>query len=729
MAVADLIIRLKDQASSGLGRLGGAMGGFTKQTAQAASGAGGLAGAMRDGILQADAIKFGIQKATEAIGFMNSKFEEAKNLQLEQINAASSFAALTGQSSEQAARFIENLNSRLAVSAASLPGATQDYKALAIAVQDNVLEAFKDPSGTLNQKGFEDTLISMSESFGALTAASTRDIGNTSLGLSKALGGASVAELRSIAFFEQNPVILNEIEKQLKAQGKELKDLSIADRVKLLQTIGQKFITDDFKRQAGESVDGLLQSFNSMLFDPGAGIFGIMRDLDPATDGVQSAFSSMNQVLIEVIGSNGVLTQFGDILKAAGVELVDPMAVLKGAIDFAVGGLKRVNQGLTYLKDFIKAGGSLGDAFRLGLALFPRFDAQSIVDQGIGFFTNFGDRVGEMIGKLGGMVAPLFNQGVQIIGGYFTSGDAAKKLYEISVAYGGMLGKMNGAVISFLSQIDYPQLLITIGRVTLGVIGAIGIAVAGLIGGWAIGILPGLGAAIGNIGGSIWRSLDDYLLALGQTAIDAIGLLMMPIRATIGRIPGIGGVVQGILDAQLGALQALLTGGLGGMFTYIINTGKSIITAVQQKMGEVVNEARSLPVIGSVVNALVPPTPGNAIAAGARYSGQIGWAAGGFLGDLFGAAQTEMRRMPTGANLMLANSSETILPAGMLGTLIRTLVPVAAPNVNVAAPAASGGNTFNITVNGGNGDPQAIAQAVIAAIQSQFEAEMDVQIG
>lgn len=699
MAIVDLIIRLKDSASSGIGRIGGALSGLSGKAGDAATKTQGLAGAITQGVLQANAITFAIGKANEAVGFLNGKFEEAKNLQLEQINAATTFAALTGQSSDQASRFIEKLNDSLAKSAATLPGATQDYKQLAIAVQDNVLDAFKDPSGTLNQAGFEKTLISMSESFGALTAASTRDIGNTSLGLSKALGGASVSELRQIAFFEQNPVILNEIEKRLKSMGKEMKDLNIKERVQLIEEVGKKFITEDFKKQASESVDGLLQSFTSYLFDPGAGIFGIMRDLDPATEGVQSAFKSMNEALIEVIGPSGVFFQVSDIFSAAGVQLPDPMRVLKGSIDFFVGGLKQVNQGLTYIKDFVKAGGSLTDSVRLATTVFGMgFDLGAIKGQVIGFFTSTGDRIGEFLGNVSRLAAPLFNRGVGIVSQFFA--DPAN-FYEIGVAFGGMIGKAAGAVIGFLGSVDYPQLLVMVGRVAISLLAAVG----GAIGGVALGALPGIQSLLVNTGVATLDGIKMIIQATGQTIVDGLTVLGNLAKATVGKIPGLGPIISGVIDTQLGALQALVSNGFGGLIRYLSEALQNAINAGKQALVNVVNQARNIPVIGNLIPQASPPA---AMAVGSRYSGNIGWAAGGFLGELLGAAQQEISRMPGGAQLLVANSSETILPQGMLGNLLNALIPQPSP-----AP-----QRLETLLNSASPQPPAPAQGMLSSLVS-----------
>lgn len=751
MAIAELLIRLKDEASGGIGRVGSAFRGLGDRARQAASDTSGLTAAMRDGVLQANAIQFAIGKATEAVGFLNGKFEEAKNLQLEQINAATTFAALTGQSSEEAARFIENLNNKLSISAATLPGATQDYKQLALAVQDNVLEAFKDPSGTLNQKGFEETLISMSESFGALTAASTRDIGNTSLGLSKALAGASVSELRQIAFFEQNPVILNELEKRLSSMGKELKDLNVTERVQLISDIGKKFITEDFKKSAAESVDGLMQSFVSTLFDPSAGIFGIMRDLDPATDGVQSAFSSINEALIELIGPNGVFFQVSGLLEEMGVVLPDPMMMLKRGVDFFVSGLKRINSGLTFARDFIKAGGDAVDGFRAGLTRV--FDPSLLSPKGFvegltGFIGGIGLKISETLETAVNIAGPLFNQGVGIISQFFAD---PRNMYEIGVAFGALLGKVGGNIIRFLGQVDYPQLLVGIGRIAIG----IGAALLGAIGGAGIEIGVSLWSAAKNIGMSVMNSIPDVVDGIQQTLVDGINLAAGLVIASVQNIPVIGQVLAGVIEFQKGGLVSLLEGGFSGLIRYVKDAFVGLLESLKSAAMGLVNQARQIPGIGALIpGGPVSTTP--VMAVGSRYNGQIENAAGGFLGNLLGAARRELANMPGGSSLVMANSSETILPQGIFGDLVRGIAGMmtpstpATPQINLQTPAtatpapiaalppvagqSSQGQTVSLTiqnlnVNSSGGDLQSIAQAAISEIQAAFQRELEASFG
>lgn len=730
MAVADLIIRLKDQASSGLDRIGGLMGKLGSRAVEAA----GQTESLTNAILKANAITYAVSKATEAVGFLQNKFSEATNLQLEQINQVTTLSTLIGVSSQEATKFIDSFNNRLAKSAATLPGVTGDYLALSSAITDNVVGAFKDATGKVDMKGFEDSLASISETYGARTAASTKDIQNTSLGLSKALAGASVNELRQIAFFEQNPVILNEIESRLSSMGKELKDLDVASRVKLIQEVGEKFITTEFKKSASESVDGLIQGFMTTLFDPRAGVFGIMRDLDPATDGAQSAFKSLNDALLVLIGSDGIFFQMSEILMGLGIGVFDPMQAIATTVNTVTAGLKRVNEGLAYIKDFVKAGGDLGDTIRLGASLLSgSFGLDTIASNFSDFMFSVGDRIESFLSTVVAQAAPLFNRGVAMVSEYFA--DPAK-FAQMGVAFGSLLGRVAGQIVSFLSRVDYPQLLIGIGRVAI----AIGAAILGAIGGFGAGILPGIGDAVGNIGRVLWDGLTTIFLAVRQNIIDGLNLAVLPIKTVINQIPGIGRIVTTIIDAQLGAFEALISGGIGGLFRYITDMIRGVVMTAQTTLGSIVNQARNIPVVGQFIPQATPspvvgqflpqatPSPVGAIAS--RYDGQIGWAAGGFLGDLLGAAQREMSRMPAGANLMMANSSETIIPQGMLGGMLNGLLGAIAPPLPALAlpapSAAGGGSTVNLTVNinGTSGDPGAIAQEVINRIQSLFESEL-----
>ncbi|NJR38523.1 MAG: hypothetical protein HC781_06350 [Leptolyngbyaceae cyanobacterium CSU_1_4] len=329
-----LVIQAIDKASGVVNKIQGAIGGLGGSAKQAEGQAGGLSNAISFGMVKAQAA---IAITQQGYAQLQGMIAESSNLQLQNMTAASTFAAMTGKSFDEAGGFIDRLNNRLAKSAAALPGATQDYATLARTIQDNVLDAFKGADGKLSDmKGFEDVLAGISESYGVLAAGSGVDIGNTGLGLSKALGGASIAELRQIQIFEQNPAVLNFLDERLKALGaKTLKDLDIKTRVALVKQAGDKFVTQEFKTRAAETVDGLLQSFKSTLFDPQTGIFGLSRDLSPETEGTQSAFTSLNKLLKNLLGGGGLFEQVSSILQSLGLT-ADPMQLLADGLSLLI---------------------------------------------------------------------------------------------------------------------------------------------------------------------------------------------------------------------------------------------------------------------------------------------------------------------------------------------------------------------------------------------------------
>lgn len=297
------------------------------------------------GTLMANAVGFALNKVGEGASFVNSKLSEASDLQLTNISTASTFASLTGATFEQSANVMENLNTRLAKSAAALPGITQQYKDLAMGISANLVEAFKNPDGKLRVKDWENSLASITESYTALTVASTKDVGNTKMALTKALSGqASMAELSGMSFFEKNVNVLNELRRLMKDKGvTELRQLALPERIAIIDKAASKFINDDFKRLAANSVDGLIQSYNTTLFDPTEGVFGIMRKFGEGKN-ITSAFNEYNKLLINLIGEKGLAGNIGKLISALmGWDIDTPMKNLAKGFTFFSGLVAKVN--------------------------------------------------------------------------------------------------------------------------------------------------------------------------------------------------------------------------------------------------------------------------------------------------------------------------------------------------------------------------------------------------
>jgi hypothetical protein len=366
------------------------------------------------------------------------QLQSAVSIQLQQITGATNIASLTGKSVEEAQRLIQSTEDALAVSAAALPGNTEDFKQLARSINDDLIGAFKNLDGQLDTGRYQKSLISISESFGALTASSTKDIGNTQLALSKALSGASVAELRQLAFFEQNANVRSALEKAIAEAGiKSLRDLTIEGRVKLLESIGAQFVDENFKGLAGDSVDGLLQSFRSKLFDPSTGIFGIMKDLEPATDGIQSVFTSFNKVLSGLISENsedmGLIFRIFESAQDAGLKLGTPMMLQKRILDGLAESIDRAKGGVD---EFFQSPAAQG---LIAIANTVRSVIVSLVDAGGEFLSNFLPGLGKGFSGL--------NHWLEGVGSLLDA--IAEKIGPIAKAVGEFAGKTAGAVFEF----------------------------------------------------------------------------------------------------------------------------------------------------------------------------------------------------------------------------------------------------------------------------------------
>jgi hypothetical protein len=261
------------------------------------------------------------------------------------------------------------------------------------------------------------------------------------------------------------------------------------------------------------------------------------------------------------------------------------------------------------------------------------------------------------------------------------------------VALGAAVGQMLGVAVDFLTKLDYGNLLVVIGQIAICVVAA----VSGFIGGLALGLLPGIGQGLLNIGKGLWDGCKFLLVAINQTIIDGLDLL----PGGVGKIFAMG----------FEALNALLLNGWGGFINYIINALKAGLDSLKQLGETIIAPLRNIP---GFANILPAPAPGAATPAaptpqvgGAMFAGHVPNAAGG----LIDAARRESAAMPRNAQIVVANSKEYILqPRG-------------------TTRVGAGGNTYQININGSNHDPNMIAQMVIEAIEQTFVDEAQGQLG
>jgi hypothetical protein len=178
----------------------------------------------------------GLGVATAGVGALTNAFGEAMTNEQSLLAGANNYAAVTGIAFGEAEESIGRVNERLTEIASRLPGETKMFRDLGVSIIDNVAPAFEGLDGSLNKAGLEDSLVSLSTSFGLLGTTAGISGEDTSRGLSKMLSGKSISELSELQLFEAQPALLSEIEKSLQARNVEsLKDLDIASRVQLAQ--------------------------------------------------------------------------------------------------------------------------------------------------------------------------------------------------------------------------------------------------------------------------------------------------------------------------------------------------------------------------------------------------------------------------------------------------------------------------------------------------------------
>jgi hypothetical protein len=597
----NFLITARNLTGGAISQVRGALGGLISSAGAANSAIGGIAsqsGSIAGDFFRAqiavDAWRFALGKVNEAIGFVKNGFAEATNLQNEAIIAASTFSALTGSTYDQAATALENLNNRLAKSAAILPGATQDYKALATSVNDNLIEAFKDASGKLDVKAWEDATASISESFGAITASSTKMIGNTSLGLTKALGGSSIAELRSIALFEQNPVLLNELERGLaEKNAKTLADLSIVDRVNLIKSVGEKFISGDFKSAASQSVDGLIQSFKSAIFDPSSGIFGLMRDLDEQTKGTQSVFSAYNETVNLFVGSNSLFSNISELITNLGLT-ADPMAILEkgfklfnSLIKVVVDSLAGINKVLSPMKSGANAAkNAIAETAKvpqsIGLFFSKLANGASLPE--LSQVIDIGEILSVIVTNIGRAIAPWAAKTLGITADAIPDGKTYKIDYQgllVNVAQ-KITSQIDDQIIKFGQALGQNiKLVLDVGaKVFFATADAI-IDAAPQIGEFVGNIASGVVVTLGNLlsGFSEWISLQlPRFFATVRKGIMAIGEFVknLDIADTVGKF------VKSIMPSVNQGAQSIVSAGIPGL----INLASQGVSLAVDVLGE-----------------------------------------------------------------------------------------------------------------------------------------------
>ncbi|MBD2168064.1 hypothetical protein H6G04_27135 [Calothrix membranacea FACHB-236] len=653
---------------------------------------------------------------------LNSKFKEAADLQLNNITAASTYAALTGRSFKDSEQVFAVLDARLNKIAAALPGSTQAYKDLALGIQDNLVPAFVDANGVLNEGAFLDGLTEITRGMGFLAAASNVASKDVSKFTAQFLGGASKGQLQQLLFHEKNPAFLALVDKKLAESGKRLEQLTVKERAEILKAVQAQLVTPETINAASNSVSGLLESLKDKLFNPSQGVFGLLRDLDEKTKDNQSVLSAFNDTLKALIGNDGLFAAIGKTLSLLGIKDTAFLDALRGGILNFTEQVSKLDAFFTGVNLEAELTGKspaniLFEKIREGIA---NIDFKSIGGSLSNFFknTNF-----KGIGSsLSGIINPLISGlgSIDYAAIFSSIGQAASEFLKGFKIDGSKLTGLLDKLIEGINSIDWSALFQVIGVVLALITNILAQVLTKLDWGKILnGLLDGLGIFLAALDWGAIAKIAGAIL-LGAFAVGLAGL-----AATLLGVPTL--VIGGIVALVVGLIAVIkvkwkdITEAFNNFWNFIVegfeNLKKDAVTvwnrtistvlgffnAVQQYFTDLISKIPGLNQTPNTANSGLS----SGIAAGAEAA--IPNAASGMSNGLLAALVRERRNAPPGSGLVVANTSEAILTRQQQANLLNNF------------GGRGGLNIGNITIYTQATDAESIARDIGNFLTREYE--------
>lgn len=782
--LVNLVITAKNQASATLNQVAGALGGLGNAASGAAGSTQSMGDALFGAIAKANLLEFAIGKAGEAAALMGAKFEEAKKIEIGDVSAASTFSALTKQSFGDSQKFVSDFSKEISQVAGALPGATADYNRVANSIMDNVIPAFQDANGVLDQGKFKENLVDITKKMTLLGITSDTHSGAVGMFTARLLDG-NIASAKQLLFADNNPAFMGQLEKALKAQGKTEKDfktMTSKQRLEIIQAVSEQFISKEVIDAASNTVDGLLAAIESSFFDPKSGVFGLLRDLSEAKG---------NQTVMSAVagGINAVQKFFGSVsqlLAAIGVPSVDPMLVLYNGINVFTGWVKNAANMIALISTAVKAsGGGVGgllklvQGFDLSIVLVKvREIFTSITRSAIASFNSVAGRfnpstflkqVDAFIGSISGAINTFFAFTANTSGSMVSGMDMGAFALKISSGLGWMLGQIITKLVNFLIFLPWGDILVTIGNLALRIIPV----TVGAIAGFFIGLQSSLMNGLRTILMSVGSALLNGVYTIGQTYLYSLrefwgwvgGTIwgwIAPATASIGNgissffgslINGIASFVGSLINSTAAAAENWLDGAIAnvtGFFDWLGNSIVQLWEGLKQAIFQAIENAKqqitsfvTAPLstagnfVGGVASDAANAVGGAASAVGGAASGVgsavggaasgVGSAIGGAFNSVFGGYNGHIPTAATGLLGAFASESRN-MPGGASPVVANSSEFILRPDQmqrlmqGSAAIGYSQGNSVSIGNISINGiqNPAAIADAVIAEIEARL---------
>ncbi|MBD2196615.1 MULTISPECIES: hypothetical protein [Calothrix] len=624
------------------------------------------------------AIQKGLGSIISLAGKATDLFNEAATTQTSIIATSGNLMKLTGYNFSQATSFVEDFQSQMSEVAAKLPGMASDFTAFGRGIMDDVIPAFAGLDGKLDSLERRAALGRLKDltTFGTLlgqTAGidSTRASSQAAYFLS---GTRTLKELKTLDLYEKNTTFRNELERLL--GGRDLRRLSSDERQRIFLQAAR--LDPRVLEELSNSVEGVFGTINDKLFGLQTGLFGLMRDVDPLTNGNQSAFKAINKALLALFGDNGLFSTLGATLKILGVTGSDPMRILRDAANSFAARVRYLN---LIFSDFnaLKDLGQLQNDIRY---FFKRFLNLELLGKKLAEF------VSTAFSFLAGSNSPIF---------YSTLATAiGEGLIGVVKGIGSFLANLDGSVYAAIGA----GILLKMGVTALFKVIASRLLTIGAA--WFAGrVLPTILAQLAPVLMGIMSGPAGWItLAIAAVGLIVIGILKDPklrrsITEPIGNFFRFIGEGFSNLWKDVVSLWDNMVSSIKGFFGGIANKFNEFKDWISGSNSESKQPNQAKTGLQNWWDKLTGKTPNSA--NGLNYQG------------LLGAAARELNQAPQGSGLVVANTSEAILNRQQQAVLLNGL-------------SSRGGslNIGSITINTQAKDAEGIAKTVVSYIAREW---------
>lgn len=305
--VVEFLIRARDMASPVLAGLRSQVADIDKS----------LQNGFMQGLGAGVAFK-GLDLAIDKVNQLKTALWDAAKQQTQTIATSSDVATNLAVPIGEARKTVEGIQATLAKTAAELPGTTNDYNQAFLAIGGTLAGMFQG-----DVEGFKAASEEMTKRVGILGSIRGVSGGESGMAMNRLLSGTmGYGEARQLDLFQKNPQLQKLLEAESKQRGLDISRIqkwSQQDRYQVISKALTLAAPDSLINEFKGTTESIIQSWQTNLFDPMVGIFGVSRRI--ASEGNRTALDAFANLL----------TQIDILAKAMGGIGFDPM---EGLIQF-----------------------------------------------------------------------------------------------------------------------------------------------------------------------------------------------------------------------------------------------------------------------------------------------------------------------------------------------------------------------------------------------------------